>query len=120
MSDVDDVTVIGAQPGDLVAQVERILGTALRSAPNGWATQLDDDIVVAVYRDRQPIDNAGPESWIVEVDNVGPNNAARHALAREIYQRLAASTDWDLILDSDDADDVLATRVRPRNVRSAR
>jgi hypothetical protein len=114
MPDVDDVTVIGAQPGDLVAQVERILGTALRSAPNGWATQLDDDLVVAVYRDRQPTDNARPETWTVEVDNVGPDDAARRALARRIYDQLAASTDWDLILDSDDSDDVLATRICAR------
>jgi hypothetical protein len=117
MPNVDDVTVIGAQPGDLVVQVEQILGTALKPASLGWATKLDGDIVVAVYRDRQPIDSTGSESWTVEVDNIGPNDAARHALARKIYERLAASTDWDLILDSDDADDVLATRSRARNIK---
>jgi hypothetical protein len=57
------------------------------------------------------------KSWTVEVDNVGPDDAARHALARKIYEWLAARTDWDLILDSDNAEDVVATRIRARKVK---
>jgi hypothetical protein len=53
MPDVDDV---GAQPSDLVVQVEQVLGTALKPASFGWATKLDNDIVVAVYRDRQSVE----------------------------------------------------------------
>jgi hypothetical protein len=114
MPNVDDVTVTGAQPGDLVAHVERIIGTALGSAPHGWATKLNDNLVVAVYRDRRPTGDTGPQTWTVEVDNVGPDGEARHALARRIYDQLAATTDWDLILDSDETDDVLATRTSAR------
>jgi hypothetical protein len=113
MPNVDDVTVIGAQPGDLVAHVEQIIGTALGSAPHGWATKLNDKLVVAVYLDRRPNGDTGPQTWTVEVDNIGSDDAARHALARRIYDQLAATTDWDLILDSDDAD-VLATRTSAR------
>lgn len=36
----------------------------------------------------------------------------RHELARTVYEALAHETDWDLTLDSDDAEDTLASRIK--------
>jgi hypothetical protein len=40
--------------------------------------------------------------------------SARQALARNVFDVLVEHTDWDLVLDSDDAEDIIASRIKTR------
>jgi hypothetical protein len=52
-------------------------------------------------------------SGFAEVYHAG-EVADRQALSRRIYDYLVEHTDWDLTLDCDDADDIIASRITSR------
>jgi hypothetical protein len=51
---------------------------------------------------------------VVQVHYAGDPISARQALAGNVYDALVKHTDWDLVLDSDDAEDVIASRTKTR------
>ncbi|HEX7322026.1 MAG TPA: hypothetical protein VF299_03690 [Mycobacterium sp.] len=58
-------------------------------------------------------DSDEPSRLIAEVWHAGTDDDQR-ALARRIYDYLVEHTSWDLVLDSDNADDIVATRITSR------
>jgi hypothetical protein len=104
-----DYVIVGAGPSlaDVIEAVKDATGSdqtdtgwlhprdefaALRVVPD---PDVDGGAVVTVYYGRDPV-------------------ALRHELARQVYQHMVAATDWDVTLDSDDTEDIVATRLRTR------
>ena len=56
-------------------------------------------------------DNDYSGQWFAEVYHAG-EVADRQALSRRICDYLVEHTVWDLTLDSDDADDIIASRIK--------
>jgi hypothetical protein len=78
-------------------------------------SMLDDGRPYLLVGDRGQVtmypDDDYPGQWFAEVYHSG-DVADRQALSRRIYDYLVEHTDWDLALDSDDADDIIASRIK--------
>ncbi|QZA17074.1 hypothetical protein K3U93_21105 [Mycobacterium malmoense] len=70
--------------------------------------KVDDATQVTMYPDSDD-----PDRWIAEVYRAGADGD-QSLLARRIYDYLVEHTNWDLVLDSDNADDILASRTKSR------
>ncbi len=101
MSNVDYVIVgPGPSQADVLTAVQQAIGAAEIVNGNVLVTG-DDQTSVTVY-------SSGPRT-VVDV-YYGGELAERRAVSRRIYDSLAARTNWDLALDSDDVEDVIAMR----------
>lgn len=101
MSNIDYVFVSsGRTLADVTAAVEAVVGGQWRGE---CLRPADQRAGVQVVEQRS---GSGVVVLVYYAGDIEP----RQALARSIYDALAASTDWTLELDSDDADDILASR----------
>jgi hypothetical protein len=100
-----DYVVVG--PGPSLADVRIAVQRATDSRPgdDGWLNPPDERAALNVIADGD-VDGG----TVVLVHYAGDPLARRHELARSIYDELVATTDWDLTHDSDDAEDILASR----------
>lgn len=110
MANVDDVCITGAdsasQVTDLISELLQVpvsIGKAGRPY-----LKVDERTQVAMYPDSDD-----PARWIAEVYHAGADED-QLALAQRVYDHLVEHTDWDLILDSDNADDIIASRITSR------
>ena len=103
-----DYVVVG--PGPSLAEVASAVQSAINSqeATAGWLHPADECAALRVIPD--PV-NGG---HVVQVYYAGDPVRLRHELARSVFDALAGVTNWDLIWDSDDAEDVLAERTRSK------
>jgi hypothetical protein len=115
MAAVDDIDIAGATSMREVADtISALLSTSVSTLPDGRPyLRVDECTQVTMYPD-----DDYPGRWIAEVYHAG-EVVDRQSLARRIYDYLTEHTDWDLTLDSDDADDVVASRIKTRSPRSA-
>ncbi|ORA41469.1 hypothetical protein BST20_05055 [Mycobacterium branderi] len=78
-------------------------------------SMLDDGRPYLLVGDRSQVtmyaDDDSPGQWFAEVYHAG-EVADRQALSRSIYDYLVEHTNWDLTLDSDDANDTIASRIK--------
>lgn len=107
MAAVDAIYVAGAeslhQVTDAIADQLQVPVSTRRDLP---FLQVDERTRIDLYPDSDY-----PGQWIAEVYHAG-EVADRQALARRIYDHLVENTDWDLTLDSDDAADIIASRIK--------
>jgi hypothetical protein len=108
MANVDDVCVAGATSADQVADlISQLLQVPISSLNDGRPyLTVDDRTQVTMYPDS---DRRG--HWIDEVYHAGADSH-QASLARRIYDHLVEQTNWDLTLDSDNADDIVASRIK--------
>ncbi len=105
-----DYVIVG--PGPSLADVTTAVRDATRSVLTdaGWLHPSDERAALRVIADPDS------EGCVVQVHYAGDPVTRRHELARTVYDSLAASTNWDLTWDSDDAQDVLAERTEVKPV----
>ena len=104
-----DIIVVGSGPS--LADVTAVVKAATESdqTSTGWLHPADDRAALRVIPD--PGVSGGS---VVQVYYAGEPVTARQKLARGVYDELAAHTDWNLELWSDDAEDMLASRKMTR------
>lgn len=96
MATVDDIDIAGASSGDVVEQLSAMLGVPVWELPDGSpCLRIGDHAQVTVYPDDDHVGQV-----VAEVRHAG-SDEEQIALARRIYDHLAASTSWDLTLTSD-------------------
>lgn len=110
MANVDDVCITGADSAHQVsALISELLQVPVTTHKDGRPyLRVDERSQVSMYPDSDD-----PNRWIAEVYHAGADEDQR-ALASRIYDYLAEHTNWDLVLDSDNADDIVASRIRSR------
>jgi len=108
MANVDYVTIRGASLADALAALKAAADvTKVVERPRS-TTLLNSDERVEL--------SASPRSWepdtiVVEV-YLGGSEEEQLALSRRVYDYLVENTDWDVELDSDNAEDTIASRIR--------
>lgn len=107
MANIDYVLV---GPGPSSAEVRDAVQRASDSdlTESGWLHPADQRAALHVIGD------PSGSGHVVQVYYSGDPVAARHELARKVYDSLAATTVWDLVLDSDDTEDIIAERSKLR------
>lgn len=106
MANVDYVTVgLGPSTQDVMS--------AVKTAMN--ATEIVDGNVLVTGDERTAVTvYASPGEGAVADVYYGGDLADRRVIAQRIYDYIVEHTDWDVELDSDDADGVLASRAKSR------
>jgi hypothetical protein len=104
-----DYIIIGPGPSGLDVNATVLAVTGGAQTDGGWLHPADERAALRVIPDPEV-----PGGHVVQVHYAGDPISARHALARSVYAALVERTDWDLVLDSDDAEDVLASRIKTR------
>ncbi|KMV23344.1 hypothetical protein ACT16_06645 [Mycobacterium heckeshornense] len=104
-----DYVIVGAGPS-LAEVTQAVIEETGSVERNGWLYPSNDD-QAALHVIADPEIAGG---HVVQVLRAGEPISARQELARKIYDRLAKRTDWDLTLDSDDTEDVIASRTKSR------
>ena len=105
-----DYVIIGPGPSnDDVTAVVRAATGGLH-ADRGWLHPADERAALRVISDPEVVGG-----HVVQVHYAGDPISARRAFARNLYDALVEHTDWDLVLDSDDAEDTIASRLKTRS-----
>jgi hypothetical protein len=104
-----DYVIVGPGPSasDVITAVTAATGGA--QTDSGWLHPEDERAALRVIADPEV---AG--GHVVQVHYAGDPTSSRQALARNVYDALVEHTDWDLVLDSDDAEDIIASRIKTR------
>lgn len=102
-----DYVIVG--PGPSLADVQEVVQAATGSVPAGPGVLHPDDARASLHITADPEVVGGT---VVQVLYAGDPVTRRHELARSVYDELVKDTDWDLSLDSDDTEDVLAERIK--------
>lgn len=99
-----DYVVVGGGPSmaEVTAAARAATGSVLTET--GWLHPADDRAALRVVADPDG------DGCVIQVFYAGDPAHLRHELARGVYDALVASTDWDLVLDSDDSEGALAAR----------
>lgn len=106
MSNVDYV-IVGAGPSlDDVLEAAKTAISATAVVDGKALITGDERTAVKLY------ESAG-EGVVADV-YYGGDLAERRVISRRIYDYIVERTDWDVTLDSDDADDVIVSRIRAR------
>ncbi|BBX56959.1 hypothetical protein TM48_01443 [Mycobacterium shottsii] len=107
MANVDWV-IVGAGPSltDITAAVQAATGSEL---VDGVLRIADDERASLRVYPGPAIDGGG---HVVRIRYAGGPYQLQHDLARTVYDALVEGTDWDLVLDSDELEDIVATRIR--------
>lgn len=107
MANVDDVCISGADSASQVAAlISALLQVPVATQKDGRPyLRVDERTQVSMYPDSDD-----PTRWVAEVYHAGADTD-QLALAQRIYEYLAEHTSWDLVLDSDNADDIIASRI---------
>lgn len=108
MSNIDYV-IVG--PGPSLADVRSTVEGITESVGDDHGWLLPDDDRASLYIKANREDAGGT---VVQVHYAADPPTLGQAYARDIYDSLARSTDWDLTLDSDEAEGILATRIKSR------
>lgn len=96
-------------PGPSLADVHgRVVRETRSSVRGGWRYPADDDRVTL----RVIVDPEASGGHVVQVLRAGDPISARQEFTRDVFDALMAATDWDLTLDSDDSEGVLASRTK--------
>lgn len=103
VSDVSNVDFVVVEGGPSLDDVTAAVIAVTGAFPRGEYLGLEDDR--AGFRVVQQA-----ERIIIRVYYAG-DVEPRQALSLRIYDALVESTDWNLTLDSDDAEDIIATRI---------
>lgn len=108
MANVDDVCLTGADSATQVADlISGLLQVSVSTLKDGRRyLRVDERTQVTIYPDSDY-----PARWIAEVHHAGADDD-QLALAQRIYDHLVEHTNWDLTLDSDNADDIVASRIK--------
>jgi hypothetical protein len=104
-----DYIIIGSGPSDsdVLTAVTAAIGGA--QTDSGWLHPADERAALRLSPDPEV---AG--GHVVQIHYAGDPTSARQALARNVYDALVEHTDWDLVLDSDDAEGIIASRIKTR------
>jgi predicted small metal-binding protein len=107
VANVDDVCVAGVTSAAQIANlISQLLQVPISSLKDGRPyLNVDDRTQVTMYPDSDD-----PGRWIAEVYHAGADSD-QELLARRIYDHLVEHTNWDLTLDSDNADNIIASRI---------
>jgi hypothetical protein len=108
VANVDDVCVAGATSADQIADlISQLLRVPVSSLKDGRPyLKVDDRTQVTMYSDSDD-----PGQWIAEVYHAG-EDSDQALLARRIYDHLVEHTNWDPRLDSDNTDNIIASRIK--------
>lgn len=102
-----DYIIVGSGPS-LTDVIRAVIEETQGIDHGGWLYPADDN-QAALQVIADPEVSGG---HVVQVLRAGDPISARQQLARNIYDALAARTAWDLRLDSDDAEDIIASRTK--------
>lgn len=102
-----DYVIVG--PGPSLTEILAAVQEATHATPagDGYLHLPGEPASLRVMQD--PLEAGGA---VVQVVYAADPVALRQRLAASVYDALVQATDWDLELDSDDAEDIIATRIK--------